>query len=79
MQLLQGGSFCQFLESVGGKLTENEARFFFRQILEGIRFIHDHDYAHRNINFDSLLLTKDLTVKLTNFGHAKVHSKLNSF
>lgn len=31
-------------------------------------FMHDQELAHGNINFDSLLLTKDLTLKLCSFG-----------
>ena len=41
MQLMQGGTFTQFLKSIGGRLTEKEARFFFGQILDGISYIHE--------------------------------------
>ena len=40
MQLMQGGTLPQFLNSVGGKLTEKESRFFFFQLLEGLSYIH---------------------------------------
>ena len=76
---MQGGNFTEFLDSVGGRLTEKEAKFFFDQILAGINYIHEQGFTHRNICFESILLSKDLTLKLGNFGHAKVTSKLNSF
>lgn len=42
----------------------------YSQILEGVRFCHEMDIAHRDLTPANILLTNDLLVKITDFGLA---------
>lgn len=51
-----------------GRLQEDEARKFFRQLIEGISYIHSHNICHRDIKPENLLLDKDNNIKISDFG-----------
>ena len=51
-----------------GRLQEDEARKFFRQLIEGISYIHSHNICHRDIKPENLLLDKDMNIKISDFG-----------
>ncbi|CAD5226346.1 unnamed protein product [Bursaphelenchus xylophilus] len=50
------------------KLTEPEARHFFRQLVQAISFCHSQGYAHRDLKPENLLLKDDLRLKVIDFG-----------
>lgn len=56
-----------FLDSMDGKLTEEHLKFFFRQIIGGLYYIYQQGSAHRNLSLRTVLLTKNLTIKLSSF------------
>ncbi|CAJ0602878.1 unnamed protein product [Cylicocyclus nassatus] len=45
-------------------------RFFFRQILEGIKYIHSVDIMHRDMKPENILITSRNAVKIADFGQA---------
>ncbi|KAJ6808630.1 serine/threonine-protein kinase tricorner-like [Iris pallida] len=49
-------------------LTEDEARFYVGETVLTIESIHKHNYIHRDINHDNLLLDKYGHLKLSDFG-----------
>jgi 5'-AMP-activated protein kinase catalytic alpha subunit len=51
-----------------GRLTEDEARHFFQQILAGVEYCHNHRVTHRDIKPENLLLDEDLNIKIGDFG-----------
>lgn len=52
-------------------LTQNETRWkLFRQVLEGIRHIHDNNIIHRDIKPANIFIDQDGNVKLGDFGLA---------
>lgn len=53
-----------------GKFTEIEARFFFSQLIEGLESLHNMGLYHRDIKPENLLLDKDYTLKIADFGFA---------
>ncbi|KAK0410316.1 hypothetical protein QR680_005062 [Steinernema hermaphroditum] len=55
---------------VAAYLNFRHARHFFRQLIEGIEFIHSKRIAHRDIKVENLLLTKDFLLKIADFGFA---------
>ena len=61
-----GELFFFFLKN--GRLQEDEARKFFRQLIEGISYIHSHNICHRDIKPENLLLDKDMNIKISDFG-----------
>ncbi|KAB8336713.1 hypothetical protein FH972_021022 [Carpinus fangiana] len=55
------------------KLTETETRKVFIQLFQGLKYLHERGIVHRDIKPENILLEdKDLTVKLADFGLAKI-------
>jgi serine/threonine-protein kinase Chk2 len=55
------------------KLTEVEARIVFKQLFEGLRYLHERQIIHRDIKPENILLTSQyLTVKICDFGLAQI-------
>ncbi|KAK7259290.1 hypothetical protein RIF29_24893 [Crotalaria pallida] len=52
-------------------LTETVARFYIAQSILAIESIHKHNYIHRDIKPDNLLLDKNGHMKLSDFGLCK--------
>ncbi|KAF3481743.1 serine/threonine-protein kinase chk2 [Arthroderma uncinatum] len=55
------------------KLTEDETRKVFIQLFEGLKYLHERNIVHRDIKPENILVVdKDLSVKLADFGLAKI-------
>lgn len=55
------------------KLTEDETRKVFRQLFDGMKYLHDRNIVHRDLKPENILLTdKDLHIKIADFGLAKI-------
>lgn len=57
----------------GKFLSEDEARFYFKQFISAVAYCHQHSVAHRDLKLDNALLDgkQPATVKLCDFGFAK--------
>uniref|UniRef100_A0A1B6CVI3 polo kinase n=1 Tax=Clastoptera arizonana TaxID=38151 RepID=A0A1B6CVI3_9HEMI len=51
-------------------LTEPETRYFMKQILEGVLYIHKQGIIHRDLKLGNLFLNDNLEVKIGDFGLA---------
>ncbi|XP_057818590.1 uncharacterized protein LOC131031467 isoform X3 [Cryptomeria japonica] len=70
MEYLPGGDMMTLLMRKD-TLTEDEARFYVGQTVLAIESIHKHNYIHRDIKPDNLLLDKYGHMKLSDFGLCK--------
>eukprot|EP00252_Welwitschia_mirabilis_P004484 TRINITY_DN14816_c0_g1_i1.p1 TRINITY_DN14816_c0_g1~~TRINITY_DN14816_c0_g1_i1.p1 ORF type:complete len:545 (+),score=115.30 TRINITY_DN14816_c0_g1_i1:451-2085(+) len=70
MEYLPGGDIMTLLmrEDI---LSEDVARFYIAESVLAIHSIHKHNYIHRDIKPDNLLLDKDGHMKLSDFGLCK--------
>ncbi|KAK0161583.1 hypothetical protein PV327_010039 [Microctonus hyperodae] len=51
-------------------LTECETRYFMKQILDGVHYLHKNQIIHRDLKLGNLFLDDELTVKIGDFGLA---------
>lgn len=51
-------------------LTEPETRYYMKQILEGVLYLHDNGIIHRDLKLGNLFLSEDIEVKIGDFGLA---------
>lgn len=70
MEYLPGGDMMTLLMRKD-TLTEDEARFYVGEIVLAIESIHKHNYIHRDIKPDNLLLDKFGHLRLSDFGLCK--------
>ncbi|XP_030644066.1 maternal embryonic leucine zipper kinase [Chanos chanos] len=50
------------------RLSEEETRVFFRQIISALAYVHSQGYAHRDLKPENLLIDEDHNLKLIDFG-----------
>lgn len=70
MEYLPGGDVMTLLIR-RDTLTEEETRFYLAQTVQALETIHAHNFIHRDIKPDNLLLDKDGHMKLSDFGLCK--------
>ena len=74
MDICTGGEMFFHLGKVQ-KFTEDQARFYFAELLEGLEFIHNLDIVYRDIKPENILVDLDGHVKIADFGLSKIIPK----
>jgi len=71
MELVAGGELYYYVQQ-HGKLTEEKACSFFRQLVSALIYCHEQGVVHRDIKLENLLLTEDhKQLKLSDFGFSR--------
>ena len=70
MEYLPGGDMMTLLMR-RDTLTEDETRFYIAETVVALETIHRHNFIHRDIKPDNLLLSADGHMKLSDFGLCK--------
>ena len=55
------------------RLTEEEAAYYYFQLINGLEYIHSKNIVHRDLKPENLLLTKDNILKIIDFGLCNYH------
>jgi len=55
-----------------GRMSENQARRFFQQIVCAVEYCHRHKIVHRDLKPENLLLDEKLNVKIADFGLSNI-------
>jgi hypothetical protein len=64
--------FDLFSVVMAGKMCRPEIYCVFRQICDGVEYLHEMGLAHRDLKLDNCVMTSDNVVKLIDFGTATV-------
>ncbi|XP_064902686.1 maternal embryonic leucine zipper kinase isoform X4 [Columba livia] len=67
LEYCPGGELFDYIISKD-RLSEEEARVFFRQIVSAIAYVHSQGYAHRDLKPENLLIDEEHNLKLIDFG-----------
>jgi serine/threonine protein kinase len=70
MELCAGGDLLNFVRK-RKKLDEMTAKVIFKQVIEGIGYVHSKKILHRDIKLDNILLDGKGNAKIGDFGVSK--------
>lgn len=84
MEYANGGELFDKICSCG-RFNENEARFYFQQLISGVAYLHSKGVCHRDLKLENILLDKSSSgvpiIKVCDFGYSKsslLHSAAKS-
>lgn len=66
-EYVSGGELFDYIVSKG-RLSADEARNFFHQIISGVEYCHFQKIVHRDLKPENLLLDASLNIKIADFG-----------
>jgi serine/threonine-protein kinase len=73
MELIEGRELQDYVKS-GVRFDPRQIRRIVRQLLEALTFCHERGICHRDLKPANIILNKDGTVKIADFGVARVQS-----
>lgn len=68
LELCHNGELQGYLK--GKTLSEEKTADIIRQVVEGLVYLHSYQILHRDLSLSNLLLTKNMQVKIADFGLA---------
>ena len=69
LECIVGCSLNDMIKSkADNKLTEQEAKKVYTQLLEALKYCHELNVAHRDLKLDNILIDREKNVKLIDFG-----------
>ncbi|RZJ75133.1 MAG: hypothetical protein EOO45_06545, partial [Flavobacterium sp.] len=71
MECLDGGNLCSYVKAKR-RLTEDESKRIFFQILTAIEYLHSLGVSHRDIKLENVLFANEKDIKLIDFGFSTV-------
>ena len=74
MELIDGITLKQYMQKKGNKLNWREALHFITQIIKGLGHAHSRGIIHRDIKPHNIMVLRDGSVKVSDFGIARVAS-----
>lgn len=70
-ELAENGDLADYLVNNKG-FTETQARYIFKEILNGLKACHDNGIAHNDIKLENVMVDSELKFKLADFGFASL-------
>jgi len=66
-EYINGGELFDYI-AYTGKFSEQVARYFFNQFMNGLSYLHTACYVHRDIKVENLMLDSNCILKFIDFG-----------
>ena len=77
MEYINCGNLFSFVKK-RRKLSEKTSKFLFRQIIQGIKYIHSKNIVHRDIKLENILIDLNNNIKICDFGISKIFENENN-
>ncbi|XAR49330.1 Mitogen-activated protein kinase kinase kinase [Bertholletia excelsa] len=78
MEYMAGGSLFDIAEKFGGPLEETVVRLYTKEILLGLKYLHQMEPFHCDLKSKNVLLDSSGNVKLADFGSARRVNELGN-
>jgi len=75
MEYASRGEFFDIV-SQAGRLDDEVAKYYFKQLVQGLAFIHNKGVCHLDLSLENLLMDGDGKLKICDFGLARETSKV---
>eukprot|EP01084_Bolivina_argentea_P048544 89433_1 len=73
LELVSGGELFDKIK-LEGKLNDDVARHYYRQLISALEFMHERKICHRDLKLENLLVDQDGVLKVTDFGLSGLHT-----
>jgi len=69
LELATGGELFDYVATTG-RFSESIARFYFKQLIEGLDYVHQRGVTHRDLKPENVLYDNIFNLKIADFGFA---------
>lgn len=73
LELITGGELFDKIVSEG-RMSEDQARYYLHQLVEGVEYCHSQGVCHRDLKPENLLLDEEGNLKISDFGLSALYS-----
>lgn len=73
LELITGGELFDKIVNEG-RFSEDKARYYFRQLVEGVNYCHTQGVCHRDLKPENLLLDESGLLKISDFGLSALYN-----
>ena len=70
LEYAQGGQLFDFIKFSGGPFSEKICKFYFKQLINGLKYLYEQGYSHRDLKPENLLFDEHFNLKIADFGFA---------
>lgn len=70
IEYMDGGALTDIIYQNMKKIPERVAAYIMREILLGLKMLHEHKQIHRDLKSDNILVASDGSIKVADFGFA---------
>lgn len=68
LDLATEGDLFDYVFTVNSGFSERITRYYFLQLMNALKFLHENDVVHRDLKVENLLLDSDFNLKIADFG-----------